>query len=671
MVEFVTPRATPSARGAGQVSSAGSAGLIRAGQAAKTAADTFTAFYEEEARIENDLLFATAQADWSQKFDETKKGAGAGYAKGMLEQYDTYVTEVMAKSPERGKKDLQLGFDKYRLSLQEKAMAAEAAARAAAKARAIAEANRQRGLMIARSDEPLLAFDEIVAANPGMDQKQQDALLKVAFDSLLTIGSEGALEAAQQVIDGGRGDKLSGSEYISMERAIKSGRSRLETQEAAKIRVAADLFDDWAQDRAAHAAETGRVPTDDELSAAIDQIGLPEDQALELKSGAQREFQKASVVHDVAMMPADDLSETLSAAEAAADKPEGAAEAIEYRNNLLAATAQRQQSLSQDGAAYLMRNDKELSALLNRAGEAEGGAGPVLYSRAKSYMDGLYDQLGVPAQNRTYLPVAQAQAMAADLESNVSGEAGLVGRQIRETYGDMTPSVMSQLRRAGVSELTMEKIRHAGEHRATKLLDAVTGMKPSDFDLPDGISRDDISSSVSQTFNAYYRAVVAGGGQPAADIMNAKQGILETVTTMLVKTEGRTPDEAALYAFSNLYPEEVVDNGRVLAVLPVGVPPGVATVAKAELENIEDTGFFFDTGAPDYVDKAVSAAALRSNGVWINNATGDGLVLGMLGDDGYSIDFIVNERGERIERKFSELVAAPRAREKPSNPWGN
>jgi len=218
MVEFVTPRATPSAREAGQIVGSGSDALNRAGAAAKRAADTFTEFYEEEARIENDLLFATAQADWSRKFDETKKAAGAGYAKGMLEQYDAYVAEVMAESPERGKDNLRLGFDKYRLSIQEKAMAAEAAARAAAKAKAQAEAMQQRTLMLARSDEPVLAYDEIMSSNPNLSDREVKALSGVLVDSLLADGSEWALDRAQEFIDGERGDFLTGEQYVSIEK---------------------------------------------------------------------------------------------------------------------------------------------------------------------------------------------------------------------------------------------------------------------------------------------------------------------------------------------------------------------------------------------------------------------------------------------------------------------
>lgn len=666
MVDIERQRIAPTARGAGQVSTAGSQSLARAGQAAQGAANTFTEFYEEEARIENDLLFATAQSDWSQRIDESKKSAGAGYAGNMLEQYDAYVSEVLANSPERGRDNLKLGFDKYRLNIRERALSIEASARAAAKARAQAEAAQQRSLMLARSDETVLAYDEIIASNPDLSEKERDHLFGVAFDKLITTGDQWALDRAREFIDGGRGDHLTGDQYVSLERSIGTAQSRLETKAAAAVRVAEGAFNDWANDRIAHAQETGRVPASEELDAAIGSIGLPAEEASELRSDTDRELRQAATFYDIALMPKDDLESLIATTQEKADRPDGAAESIDYRNDLIAAVAARQNAIAQDPAGYLMRNDSALASLLDKAaGVEDEGASPVLHSRAKAYMDSMYDSLGVPPQQRTYLTAGQAASLANQIESNASGQSGLVLRQIREDYGDMAPTVMAQLRQAGVSELTMEKLRHAGDPEVTGWLDLVTGRKKSDFKLPTGTTENDVTAAVVDASSEYYKASIAAGGVAAQAMMQDKFDILETVVRMMVD-RGSDPSDAATLAFSKMFPEEVANSGRVLAILPVGTPPSVTTAAEFELDNIESEEFFIDTGLPDLVNQAVTDAALRSNGVWVNNSTGDGLILAVT--DGVFSNFVVNEKGQYIERKFEDLANAPTNPPEPPEP---
>ena len=93
MVEFRTPRVTPTARAAGRVSAAGSQATKNLANAAAGAADTFTEFYEKEAAIQGDLLLAEVQEEWNRTYNERAKQAGAGFAKGILNDFDKFRQE--------------------------------------------------------------------------------------------------------------------------------------------------------------------------------------------------------------------------------------------------------------------------------------------------------------------------------------------------------------------------------------------------------------------------------------------------------------------------------------------------------------------------------------------------------------------------------------------------
>ncbi len=130
MVEFVTPRITPTARAAGQVSSAGSQAINRLAGAAQGAANTFSDFYEKEAAIQGEQLLAEVQEEWSRTYNERAKTAGNGFTKGILNDYDQFVADKLAQQqtdaeargqanvPERKRDEVDLAVRKYRLTLE-------------------------------------------------------------------------------------------------------------------------------------------------------------------------------------------------------------------------------------------------------------------------------------------------------------------------------------------------------------------------------------------------------------------------------------------------------------------------------------------------------------------------------------------------------------------------
>ena len=292
MVELLTPQVGVQARQAGQVSTAPARILAQAAGVAKGVAGQFTEFYEKEAAIQNDLLLATTQADWTQRYNETKGNAGAGYAEGMLNDYDDYVRGIMETAPQRGRDELELAHDKYRLNLETKALQREAAARAAAKAAAQAEAARLKANSLI--SDPTLLDDYLEGATP----KETSLFVRMALSGRMKDDPQGVYD---DVMGGMWDTALTPEQKISALNQSQTGLDRIAREGAAEIKVEKAAYLKRAQEEIDHVIATGGLPLDSEFDDdTIDAMfeGEPE-RAAELKRTRDITVQHAQYLNSV------------------------------------------------------------------------------------------------------------------------------------------------------------------------------------------------------------------------------------------------------------------------------------------------------------------------------------------------------------------------------------
>lgn len=303
MVEMLTPKVGVQARQAGQVSTAPARNLARAASATKMVADNFTQYYEEKAAIDNELILATTQADWTQTYNERKGSAGNGFTKGMLADYDEYVTAAMADSPVRGRDQLQLAMDKYRLNLETKSMQQEAAARARATAASIAEANRLKANALI--SDPSLLDDYLEGAGP----KETSLFVRMALSGRMKDDPQGVYD---DVMGGMWDEVLTPEQKISARNQAQTGINALEREAATELAAIQKLYEERLQGEIDHVTATGGLPLDSEFGDDDVRAMYPDDpdRADELIKLRDISVQHAQDVNAVATaMPEDIIAE--------------------------------------------------------------------------------------------------------------------------------------------------------------------------------------------------------------------------------------------------------------------------------------------------------------------------------------------------------------------------
>lgn len=666
MADILTPRSVPVARAPGRVSGESAAELTRAGQAAQGVADKFTAFYEEKARNENELLLATTQADWSRMYGERAKGAGNGFTRGILTDYDAYVAKVMETSPQRGRNDLKLAFDKYRINLAEKAMAREAAARAAAAAKVRAETLRQNGLALAHDPTP----ENFAALSEGKKDAEKEYLAGVYLESkIMTDPLAVEAELAEKVWD----DYLTADKLLAAQRSARSAASGFR-------RAAVDQLNDELKNEAAYIAETGDTAENPALSdESIAALGLSPDDEAKIKAERDYTLGLAADIHAVNTASPEEIAATFSQRQAAATEKGDDVADVSARDRYLAAIQNRNDSIKADPAAHLQRTNAPIADMFENWNAASDDAKPIVFDRMRAYMDAQYDHLGVPLDMRTYLPKNTAAAMAKAINESPAGEGGMRLFDLREQFGDAAPAVMAQLAAAGLTPDSKVKMLYADKTALVADLDLTRGVSNADLAkaLPSENSVNVIRGTMIEEAAAWRGAYLAGGNEAALTTFNELFETAMRVAMFRAAKSGMDSNTAVSQTVNEMFPASQVAEGQgVNFVAPEGVNvPHVSNTLQWHIDNIDaisDAIRFDHPSLPEFVDKAVAEASIRSNGVWVNNEKGDGVVLGY--DFGGYIVPVPTISGEPIQFSFAELMkVAPAPVQFPSpvkiRPW--
>ena len=656
MVEFQTSQAQVQARGAGQVSRKSSSALIRAGQAAQGAANTFTEFYESKAAIENDLILAQAQSDWSANYAERSRGAGSGFAEGMLTDYDSYVSEVMGRegTPQRGRDKLEAAFAEYRIGLEGKALQREAAARAAASAQAQANAQRLRANAIVLDNS--LMEESIEGAT---SEAERSLYLRTGLTARMEEDPQGVLDS---VSDGQWNAILTPTQTQSFITHGNNGVAAIQREIETERRVEQASMVDAANEELNFVAATGALPVDSELSDEnIDAVfeGNPEG-AAELKRVRDNGVMDAENLNVVSHATPQMIEETLLEMQAAVNEPGHTAEDVQRLNSYATALATRNERLAEDGAGYMAQNSEVVSTLFDQYQQQDDPDTQLATAnRYANEMAVRYDAMGVPTNMRPLLPKQAADGIVAQFNTMGNDVAAQALKAFKDSWGSNAPQVMAELSRAGLAPEYVTAMRHSDSAGLSAEIVSLAGVTSKE--LREGlIGVTDADRALDEAVEDYRAVFEAGAAnQDAAKLFNENYSIAERLVYSRMRG-GANAATAVKDVFSRMFPETVVDQAGAKFLYPDGEGSGLFAgnvtqmLSEGGLESMNLIPFD-DPRLPEFTDLAVLKTSLESQGLWVNNSTGDGVSL-MIDVGGYLLPIKqANEAGvvSNYEIKFT------------------
>lgn len=213
-------------------------------------ADKFTAYYEEKATEEAELIWTQAQADWTRNLKASAKTAGDGFTGTTMQDYDAYVDGVMKTVPLRRVDDMQHAFAKQRIGVEAQAMEIEAAARARARAANQAKIQDNRHTtaleLIEAGHDPAAVMNAMRYNSAGelLDKKEQRALLGVVSKYVMDLGDKEALAGFNEdlVEDDRFNDITSASERIDLRADIERKLNTITANDRVEAEFNADEY---------------------------------------------------------------------------------------------------------------------------------------------------------------------------------------------------------------------------------------------------------------------------------------------------------------------------------------------------------------------------------------------------------------------------------------------
>lgn len=329
----------------------------------------------------------------------------------------------------------------------------------------------------------------------------------------------------------------------------------------------------------------------------------------------------------------------------------------------------RDNAISQDAAAYVISTSDIARALYTNIQEKlsdndlDGAASRLLELR--QITQNQYDLMETPQGFRNIMPKPFAAAVVNLIESQPSDMAVTQFQVLRDQLADYAPGFIEELRRAG---LKPEYVRglYINNAKTRQNLAEISDMKEEDLlaIAPPAANRDVIEKLKSALIDSGYQETFLRGS--AGEGYSIYQQQFEVVRKYAIykMASGQNANEAVKESISELLPEadpkQIVDRAQANYIIPVDPSLNPSTidrnVRRLLLEEalvalgVETIDF---PDLPEFADEPVTLAAISSNGIWLNNESGDGLRLHYLINDNPVA--VKNKDRKYVEIKFKDI----------------
>jgi hypothetical protein len=329
--------------------------------------------------------------------------------------------------------------------------------------------------------------------------------------------------------------------------------------------------------------------------------------------------------------------------------------------SLSKARVARDKAIKEDAAGYILSNDSILRRNFENAQQYPNSAPYYIES-----MNVAYEAMGVQPGLRNYLPKPTASAIVAQLNSMPLEEAPMALGMILGTYGDDAQKISAELSKAGLAPEYSVAMRYSDNtslmaeivaSKAITLDDLKSGRSPNDT-----IADKEMMNSISDLSRPYRGALTDGDLTGAANRSFAESyAIAEKIARLRLINNNGDPLAVAQSVFDQMFPQQVI-NSRVGALgqnylLPQDINSQIAENALSVMMNDDNLGFIEPLPNPmnrREINIKLDIVNLKSTGIWINNSTGDGVVL-TYRPRGYPPIPVTKPDGSYYEVKFADM----------------
>jgi len=408
---------------------------------------------------------------------------------------------------------------------------------------------------------------------------------------------------------------------------------------------------------------TGKPPEDYFFNEdAIDDIFPPEQAAAykEAWADANEDVLNRGALSNMSPARAEEITqELLAEVSTSPDSAKAAKRHIEW----VEAVANRSNALKKDSGLFVAQTNESAAGMIEdiQGMIADGNIGLaaegilILNDIAQTQ----FDSMETPPAQRNIMPKAFASQMVNIIQNLETDIAPGVFSQITSSLGDVAPKFIEELRAQGMRPEYVQSLyindvniqKELLEISGRNIEDIKVSMEPADIN--------DTRRAINMLVADYREGFMAGGGNIGEQIFNEQYMVIEKLALTRLK-DGYKPIDAAEHSVADIIKEfdQVVLNRQGKYVIPfefdaVVIEQNASMFFNEQVLKMLDLQPLDSSIDPDFVDEAISIAAISSNGMWLNNSTGDGLTLHYSVND--ELLPVLSRDGSEYEVKFSEM----------------
>jgi len=352
-------------------------------------------------------------------------------------------------------------------------------------------------------------------------------------------------------------------------------------------------------------------------------------------------------------------------------RPESAAFDLKLKQDLINTASQKSRLAKEDPASLVIGYNPIVK---NNFNDYQQEQDPIIKDRKfKKYVASVVDaqeNIGIYSDNIKVLPKANAVATVQEYNSKKPQEKIAYLQSLENQYGDNYGKLLTQLSENELP-ITAKLVSYLNDEnfaiQATSV-DNKEERKRLDQFLKDNdkISKDDLRKSVATKLSGFQQVIVKSNPFNTEKALKEISDIQEVITYIAAnkifagKDESKAVDEATGYITNNFdlkdtyFIPKIYNNKSLVDSQRQHIERKANIIKEFYIDKLDIAPFKSDNEkiTDDELNKSIKVQ-IQKNGMWVNTADGNGIVLAVTLFDG-SIGLIENKKGELIKMNFDD-----------------
>lgn len=352
-------------------------------------------------------------------------------------------------------------------------------------------------------------------------------------------------------------------------------------------------------------------------------------------------------------------------------RPESAAFDLKLKQDLVNTASQKAKLAKEDPASLVIGYN---TVVKNNFNDYQQEQDPTIKDRKfKKYVASVVDaqeSIGIYSDNIKVLPKANAVAIVQDYNSRKPQEKIAYLQSLENQYGDNYGRLLTQLSENELP-ITAKLVSYFNDQnfaiQATSV-DSKEERKRLDQFLKDSdkISKDELRKNVATELSSFQQVIVKSNPFNTEKALKEISDIQEVITYIAAnkifagKDPSKAVTEATGYITQNFdikdtyFIPKIYNNQRLSDSQRQHIERKANTIKEFYIDKLDIASFGSSNEkiTNDELNKAIKVQ-IQKNGMWVNTADGNGIVLAVTLSDG-SIGLIENKKGELIKMNFDD-----------------